>query len=270
MLAPAAADVARAVPEERRRRPPIMVLNELRATVAQIERKHAGFSDEARPLPFGAAPLDAVLGGGLARGALHEIVAAGEAQSAAAAGIALMLAARTAADRPVLFVGEDMAAHESGVLYGPGLDEIGLAPERLILVRAARRTDALWAMEEGLRCRALAAVIGEFRAAEAIDDVAVRRLSLAAGKQQALGFILHPCAAAPLPVSTRFVVASAASAPATGIGSPAFHVDLVRNRFGQTGSWMLEWNSGRFELAATRGESVAAAARDRSRHARAA
>jgi hypothetical protein len=42
-------------------------------------------------LPFGIAAIDTMLGGGLMRGALHEIAASAEAHSAAATGFALGL-----------------------------------------------------------------------------------------------------------------------------------------------------------------------------------
>ena len=127
-------------------------------------------------VPFGIAALDDALGGGLARGALHEISAPGEAHLAAATGFALGLASGA---RNLLWIAEDMALNESGTPYGPGLDLFTLAPERLLTAAVGHRRDLLWAMEEALRCRALGAVIGELRGG-ALDAVAVRRLSLAA------------------------------------------------------------------------------------------
>src|SRR5947209_16669432 len=79
---------------------------------------------------LGAAEIDEVLGGGLARGALHEIAAANDAEMAGATGFALAVAAR--ATGPVVWIMEDMGWRESGVPYGPGLDNLGLAPEHLI------------------------------------------------------------------------------------------------------------------------------------------
>src|SRR5262249_58081546 len=49
--------------------------------------------------------------------------------------------------RNVLWIAEDLSLAENGAPYGPGLDEIGIAPERLITVAAARERDVLWAME---------------------------------------------------------------------------------------------------------------------------
>jgi protein ImuA len=156
---------------------------------------------------------------------------------------------------------------ESGQPYGLGLDEIGLQPERLVTVAATRVRDVLWAMEEALRCKALAAVIGEVREARSLDDVAARRLSLAANAGGALALLMLARASPhPSPAVTRWVVGAAPSAPDHhGIGPPRIRVDLVRNRLGRLGTWMLEWScvDQRFHLASTHPEPLAPAVIDR-------
>jgi protein ImuA len=219
---------------------------------------------ETGTLPFGIAAIDTMLGGGLMRGALHEIAASAEAHSAAATAFALGLAAR-GKSRSILWIAEDMARAESGVPHGPGLDAFGLAPERLVTVSVAHRRDLLWGMEEALRCRAVDAVIGEMRAGT-IDGIAVRRLSLAAGESGALALLLR--AAPPADSSTaatRWIVGAAPSGIAHGPGAPRFAAHLVRNRRGPVGSWTLEWSDSdeRFILA-THAQPVAAPAFDRS------
>lgn len=210
--------------------------------------------------PFGIEAINAALGGGLALGALHEIAAVSEAHLAAATGFALGLAARGQAR--VLWIAEDMALIESGAPYGPGLEAFGLAPERLLTVSAAQRCDLLWAMEEALRCRAVHAVIGELRHGE-IDMVALRRLSLAAAESGALALLLR---AAPMgdasTAATRWIVGAA---PSFGNENARFAAQLVRNRRGPLGSWILEWSDSdeRF-LLATPAQPVAAPALDRS------
>jgi protein ImuA len=237
----------------------------LRRAIAAIERKGATLENSAA-LPFGISAIDEVLGGGLALGALHEIAAAGEPEMAVATGFAIALAAH----RPngaVLWIAEDRGLRESGEPYGLGLDEIGLAPERLVTVAAARVRDGLWAMEEALRCRALAAVIGEVREPHGLDDVASRRLSLAASAGGGLALLLlaRPSRQTS-PAVTRWIVSAAPSAPDShGIGPPRLGVELVRNRHGRLGTWMLEWNcvDQRFDLASAHPEPLAAAAADR-------
>jgi len=224
------------------------MLERLRQTLRALE-KPALLEDAAGTLPFGIAVIDGVLGGGLARGALHEIAAASEAHLTAASGFTLGLAAREHAR--VVWIAEDMALAESGAPYGGGLDAFGLVPERLITVAAAKPRDLLWAMEEALRCRAIRAVIGEWRHG-VIDAVAVRRLSLAAAENGALALVLR---AAPTDdastATTRWIVSAAPSAvTAHGPGAPRFAAHLMRNRRGPLGSWILEWSdSDGFRLA---------------------
>ena len=238
----------------------------LRAAIAKIERKGAILEDGADFLPVGITDLDTTLGGGLAQGALHEIAAASEAEIAAATAFALALAAQHTGGRTVLWIAEDTAGAESGRPYGPGLDEIGLAPERLVLVTAARPRDVLWAMEEALRCRTIAAVIGEVRGDRDIDDVANRRLSLAATAGGGLAFLLlaHPSGHTS-PAVTRWIIGAAASAPTRhGVGPPRLSAQLVRNRHGRLGTGMLEWNGVDrcFHLASAHPEPLVTAAAD--------
>jgi protein ImuA len=238
----------------------------LRRTVEAIE--HAA-GRPSMPIPLGVAPVDAVLGGGLARGALHEITAEREAEAGAATGFALALAGRTRG--PVLWAAEDMSLIESGVPYGPGLDDHGLAPERLVTVAAARPREVLWAAEEALGCRGIGAVICELRSA-CVELTATRRLSLAAARCSGLALLLRcvpdPGASA---AATRWIVAAAPSgaSAATGPGPPRFALALTRNRRGHPGSWVLEWNDVEhcFDLAPAHRVPVAQAALDRPRAA---
>jgi protein ImuA len=229
------------------------MIEQLRQRLQALQRSPE-IEDGPGALPLGIAVIDAALGGGLARGALHEIAAAGEAHLAAAAGFALGLASSPCSR--LIWIAEDMALAESGAPYGPGLEAFGLLPERLVTVAAAHACDLLWAMEEALRCRAIGAVIGELRHGE-IDPVAVRRLSLAAAQSGALALLLR--AAPPRDASTaatRWIVGAAPNA--------CFAAQLTRNRRGPLGAWMLQWSDTdeRF-VPATHAQPVAAPAADR-------
>lgn len=259
----------RSMTSERAPGPPAE-LAALRRAIRGIEGRHLAADAAEGMTPFGIAELDAALGGGLPGAALHEVAAAGEAEVAAATGFTLALARRVAGGRAVLWIADDMAQAESGAPYGPGLDGIGLAPERLIVVTAARPRDLLWAMEEALRCRAVGAVIGELRL-QAIDGVAGRRLALAALQHKSCALLLRAQPdARPLAAATRWVVGAAPARPAPhGTGPPALAARLVRNRHGRTGSWVLEWNrvEQRFDLASPYPQPVAEAPADRPRGA---
>ena len=246
------------------------MLEQLRQRLRALE-KPAGIADGPGPLPLGIAAVDAALGGGLARGALHEIAAVERGASSRGDGLCAGGSARRCArhTRPftspmgrgegkksVIWIAEDMALAESGAPYGPGLDAFGLAPERLLTVSAARPRDLLWAMEEALRCRAVGAVIGEWRHGT-IDMVALRRLSLAAAESSALALLLRTAPADDAsPAATRWIVGAAPS--------DCLAAQLVRNRRGPAGSWILQWSDSdeRF-LLATHAQPVAAPALDR-------
>lgn len=219
-------------------------LSRLRRVLAEHER-HVLVAEGARLIRLGLAEADAALGGGLSCAALHELSAAAPTQFGAAAGFALALAAR-AEDRAkqTLFIATDFACLEAGTLYGPGLDLFGLPMERLLIARVPRPVDALFAMEEALKCRALSAVIAEFPEGTA-DLTASRRLTLAAREGGALGLLLrHTPTPMPSAARTRWHVASTPSMPDEfgGLGATAFSLSLVRNRRGPSGRWTVAWN----------------------------
>ena len=283
---------------------PAARIDRLRRQLCALEAATGLAGDCGVPLALGNPVIDGALGGGLSASALHEIAAAREAETAAASGFALALAARRTSSRGapsisglpaigsaararndesaasvltpgrnVLWIAEDLSLAENGAPYGPSLDEVGIAPERLITVAAARERDVLWAMEEALRCRAAGMVIGEMRS-RGIDQVATRRLALAAAAGNALGLILRTAPDdGPSAAATRWIVGAAPSPRSGdgdeerhGVGPPRFAARLVRNRRGHLGAWIVEWNSveQRFELA-THSEPVAGSAFDRPR-----
>jgi len=244
------------------------MLEELRQRLQALERP-PGLEDDPGTVPLGIEGIDQVLGGGLTRGALHEIAAAGEAHIPSAAGFAAGVAALSCAPsrflkagrdhKGAVWIAEDMALAESGSLHGPGLIDVGLAPERLVMVAAGHRRDLLWAMEEALRCRSIGVVIGELRGG-ALDTVAVRRLSLAAAESGALAVLLRATPASDASTAaTRWIIGAAPSAPnAYGLGTPCFAAQLVRNRRGPAGTWIIEWSESdaRF-IPATHAQPVA-------------
>ena len=234
-------------------------LSRLRRAIAKSE----ALPEETRSLALGVPAIDAALGGGLPGAALHE-VSATPLHLGAAAGFALALATlaqeRT---RETLWIATDFGSLETGVLYGPGLDQFGLSTERLLIARVARPVDALFAMEEALKCRALSAVIAEL--GEAPDLTATRRLSLAAKDHGGLGLILrHGSGDAPSAARTRWQVAAAPSVPDEfgGLGRTAFSLELIRNRRGPCGTWTLTWDHHERVFAAL-SLGVAEADRDR-------
>lgn len=214
-------------------------LSRLRRAIARTE----ALPEEAGACALGVAEVDAALGGGLAHAALHELSAL-PVHLGSAAGFALALAALAREEpKETLWITTDFGVLETGALYGPGLDEFGLDTARLLIARVARPLDALFAMEEALKCRALGVVVAELGAAP--DLTASRRLTLAARGGGALGLLIcHKPSDAPSAARTRWRIAPAPSQPDEfgGIGPPAFSLTLTRNRRGPCGTWTLIWD----------------------------
>jgi protein ImuA len=200
-----------------------------------------------RVMPFELATVDAALpSGGLALGALHEIMGAGadEEDGAVAAAFAAALLARLARRHG----GAVLWCLQSDDLYAPGLAAHGLPPERLIVARCRDDSDIWWAMEEGLRSAALAAVLGEIGT---LTPTAGRRLQLACEASGVTGFVLRRWRtagtaaaqrAAPSAAVTRWRVAAAPSRATgePGIGVPLWRVELMRCRGGAPAAWLME------------------------------
>lgn len=212
-------------------------------------------------LTLGDAATDARLGGGLAEGALHEIHAEGD--EAAAAGFALLLAARSTRPGPLVWLREDKARRD-GRIYGLGLAELGFDPGRLILVEAPDTLALLRAAGEAAACPALSGIILELAGkAAALDLTATRRLQLAAARAGMPILLLRPGKPAPSAAHSRWQVAAAPSVQleARAPGLPAFDLTLLRHRGGVTAfDTRLEWDpDGRAFRAPLPGGGLAAA-----------
>ena len=204
---------------------------------------------------------------GLADQPLHSEIFA-SARDASGAGLALALAldalkvagkgadplAETEDRRQVLWVQDKRAVQLSGRPYAHGLP-LELR-ERLIHVEAAKPEDALFALEEGLKCRDLACVIGEIAGnPRALDFTASRRLSLAAEKHGVALWLVRIEAEADLSSARmRWRAEAAPSLPprwnAEAPGAPAWKAELFRAAHHAPGQWTLSNADG--HLAARR------------------
>ena len=77
------------------------VLEALRREVAHIERGSSPVASDR--FSTGSETIDSAVGGGLARGALHEIFGASVMDGASAAGFAIALAVRASENKPVVW-----------------------------------------------------------------------------------------------------------------------------------------------------------------------
>jgi protein ImuA len=221
------------------------LLPELRERIKRIERPAAA---RHGVIPFGVVAIDRALpDGGLARGALHEFLSAGgdeEDGALAAAFVANILGPLATADDGMV-----LWCLTRPDLYGPGLAAHGLDPGRVVLVRAPRDAEILWALEDGLRAAGILAVVGEIGA---LPAVASRRLQLAAERSGITAFLLRRWRdggqaarerALPNAAMTRWRITALPSHPMRGepgIGRLWWRVELLRCRGGEPACWEME------------------------------
>lgn len=230
-------------------------------TLAKLRAKLARpIADKHARVTLGVA--DGALGGGLKRGALHEVFAR-RGHETAATGFAAGLAWRAASGKTVLWIRQDYSALEFGEIAATGLLELGIDPSRVLLLRVAKPEDALRAASDALSCTALGAVMIELVGApKVLDLTASRRLTLACAENGVAALLLRfgvePDASS---AETRWVVAAHASPEnEENWGQPVFEAELVRNRQGGTGRWVMEWScdDGIFRETASGGAVVSA------------
>ncbi len=234
------------------------MLDGLRRQIGRIERR-ARRGAAAASLDFGIEAIDRVLPGGLACGALHEVLGQG-ADSEHATLPSLLVGSLLARRR-----GQVLWAMRGRDLFAPALSAFGLHPDRLILVEAGGAV--LDVMEEALRHRGLLGVVGEVDGRLALT--ASRRLQLAAESSGAVGFAIRrsrrhddPALIAPSAAASRWRVGvlprpagvAASRVPEPVLGPALWRLELLRGR--GTRSAPLHWpleachETGRLSVAA--------------------
>lgn len=192
----------------------------------------------------GLGPVEAAFPNGVFPvGAVHELVCASSEQAAAAGGLITgILSVLMQQGGVCVWIARTRR------LFAPAFTAFGVLPHKIIFISLAKDSEALWVMEEALKCAGLSAVVCELRD---LDFKQSRRLQLAVEHSRVTGFVLRnsdgklgstACAARwqvrPLP--------SADLDGLPGLGFPRWQVELLKVRNGQTGNWVLEWNEGRF------------------------
>lgn len=145
---------------------------------------------------------------------------------------------------PVLWVQDHLSRKETGVPYLPGIG----TKHPIIQVNVSRAVDVLWAMEEGLRCQSLTAVIGEvWGDPQALDFTATKRLVMRAEAAEVPCWLVRRAASPDLSAARdRWRVSSLPSAShphdPQAPGAPRWQVELFRSRNRPPGTWVATYD----------------------------
>ncbi len=221
------------------------IVQSLKGLIASSEGQQ-GAPRAGQIMPFGLPEIDNVLpGGGLARGGLHEVLAEDYGDLPASFGFCSALAIRFMTARPTaaaLWCSDRSVRFDFGSLYGPGIAAFGFDTSRLVLVDTQKSRDLLWALEQAVRLKGLAAVIGHIGTMAAYDLTASRRLQLASAESGVPLLLLRghgEAAVNPSAAMSRWTVA----ADRAGTGAAAWAVCLDKIRGVAPRRWRLMWDS---------------------------
>ena len=154
----------------------------LREQIARIEGVRRRNGDDA-VVPSGCEALDRLLPErGFRRGTLVEWLAAGDGSGAET--LAFCIAREVARQGGALVV-----LDQAKEFYPPAAAWLGIELEGVIVVRARNQADNTWALEQVLRCPAVAVVLAW---SEKLHEHTFRRLQLAAEQGGGLGLLMRP------------------------------------------------------------------------------
>lgn len=217
------------------------IIGELQRDILRLQgftsKSNAAINIELEPLK------DAFPNGSFPLGAIHEFLSSRIEDSAATNGFVSGLLASLMRNS-----GTTLWISSARTLFPPALKSLGLEPDRFIFIDLLKEKDVLWAMDEALKCGALAAVVGEVRE---LDFTMSRRLQLAVEKSKVTGFILrhnfrklNTTACVSRWKITHLPSESVNALP--GIGFPNWRVELLRMRNGKSGVWDIQFINGKF------------------------
>lgn len=186
---------------------------------------------------------DAFPNGSFPLGAVHEFLTEQNEDESSTCGFIAALLSSIMGN-----TGVSLWISSSRTLFPPALKHYGINPDRIIFIDVKKEKDVLWAMDEALKCGALASVVAEMRD---INFMESRRLQLAVEQSRVTGFILRnnlrnqnttACV-------SRWKITSLPSNSVDalpGIGFPKWRVELLRIRNGKPGVWDLQCMNGKF------------------------
>ena len=218
------------------------IIAQLQKDILVLQGFKTGASNAAMDVGLGAIK-NAFPNGQFPVGVIHEFIAAGPEDSAATGGfVAAVLASLMQDNGAIIWISACRG------IFPPALQAFGIAPDKVIFIDLQKAKQIPWVIEEALKCKGLAAVVGEL---PELSFTTSRRLQLAVEQSRVTGFIVRRN---PRNISTTACVArwqitsmpSELEAGMPGVGFPRWNVQLLKVRNGRPDTWQVEFAAGRF------------------------
>lgn len=205
--------------------------------MAPATRLDIGDNTEALPWFTGVETIDQCLPDqGIDRCGVHEIEPLRSNEMVSLTGFAFALLSRLRSSQPIIWCVTEQQVGEYGQLYAFGLERYGISPALIVFVRVQKAIDLHFALEEALKTKSAAAVIGE---GAPPDFTGSRRLSLLARAHKTPCLLLNPNAGSGhgSAALTRWQISPVPSVEdprdPLGPGLPSWLVALPRSRGGK-------------------------------------
>lgn len=217
------------------------IISQLQQDILRIQGFRSKLTDTVPDIDLG--PVNTAFPNAIfPTGAVHEFLCAFREHAAATTGFVSALAGNL-----MQRGGACIWISVARTLFPPSLKTFGIEPDRVIFIDLQRIKDALWTLEEALKCPGIAAVIAEI---PEISFTQSRRLQLVVEQSKVTGFILRTStrAASTTACVTRWKITSLPSEledGMPGVGYPRWQVELLKVRNGRPGAWKMEWAEGK-------------------------
>ncbi len=215
------------------------IIEQLQQQIEKLQGNPIISADHASKLGLGAME-NAFPGKVFMKGVIHELISNSSEQAACTSGfISVVLGKLIQNNGFCLWISH--VPRRS--IFPNALKIFGIDPERILFIDAAKPKDALWAIEEALKCDALTAVVGEISELSFNDS---RRLQLAVEKSQVTGFVhrFRPKSENAVACVSRWRITPVASAESKkpGVEFSRWHVELLKVRNGKPNNWHVQWS----------------------------
>ena len=178
-------------------------------------------------------------------GAVHEFLAFKQEHIASTAGfVSGILSKLMSNDGVCLWISTKRK------IFPRSFKAFGVEPGNIVFVNAGHDKHTLWAVEEALKCKAVATVIAEV---PELTFMQSRRLQLAVEQSNVTGLVLRTdarkmCTTTCVARWDVKPIASQLEDGMPGVGFPRWNVSLLKVRNGKTGSWIVEWFGDKYNV----------------------